>query len=62
MVFEGLRELMSVFIVLIPNKQERKRNMQIRNGFEKLFCLRSNLGNDNITSRLKDRSENGYEF
>ena len=57
-----LRELMSVLILLIPNEQERKRNMRIRNAFAKLFCLRSNLGNDNVTSRLKDRSENGYEF
>ena len=36
MVFEGLRE--------------RKRNIQIRNGFEYFFCLCSNLGNGNIIS------------
>ena len=48
--------------MLIPNEQERKRNMRIRNGFEKLFCLRSNLSNGNIISRVKARSENGYEF
>ena len=53
---------MSVLILLIPNEQERTRNMGIRNAFAKLFCLRSNLGNDSITSRLEDRSENGYEF
>ena len=31
--------------------------MRIRNGFEDLFCLRSNLSNDN--SFLKARPENG---
>ena len=30
--------------------KERKRNMQIRNGFEELFCFRSNLSNDDIIS------------
>ena len=51
MVFEGtVRECMNVFIVSIPNEYERKRNMRIRNEFEELFCLRSNLSNDNIIS------------
>ena len=43
-----LRECMNEFIVSIPNEQERKRNMRIRNGFEEFFCLRSNLSNDII--------------
>ena len=51
LVFEGtVRECMNVFIVSIPNEYERKRNMRIRNEFEELFCLRSNLSNDNIIS------------
>ena len=40
---------MNMFIVSIPNESERKRNMQIRNGFDEFVCLRSNL-NDNIIS------------
>ena len=32
MVFEGTRGVY-VFIISIPNDQERKKNMQIRNGF-----------------------------
>ena len=50
MAFEETTDCMNVFIVSIPNEQERKRNMRIRNGFEKYFCLRSNLSNDNIKS------------
>ena len=34
MVLGELQECMNVFIVSIPNEQERKRNMRIRNGFE----------------------------
>ena len=45
-----LRERMKLFIVSIPNEEERKRNMQIRNRFEEFFCLRSNLSNDGIIS------------
>ena len=48
MVFEGTTECMNVFIVSIPNELERKRNMQIPNGFEYFFCLRSNQSKDNI--------------
>ena len=44
MVFEGTAEWMNLFIVSISNEQERKRNMR------NIFCLRSNLSNDNITS------------
>ena len=36
------------FIVSIPNELERKRNMQILNGFEESFCLRSNVSNKDI--------------
>ena len=50
MVLEGTRRRMNVFIVSIPNEKERKRNMRIRNIFEDLFCLRSNLSNDDIIS------------
>ena len=34
---------MKVFIVSIPNEQERKRNIRIRNGFDELvlFALSS---------------------
>ena len=39
---------MNVFLVSIANEKERKRNMRIRNGFEELFCLHSNLSNDDI--------------
>ena len=37
-------------IVSIPNEYEKKKDMRIRNGFEELFCLRSNLSNDNLIS------------
>ena len=43
-----LRECKKVFIVLIPNEYERKRNMRIRNRAQN-FCL-------------KARCENGYGF
>ena len=48
--FEGTTEGMNLFIVSIPNEEERKRNMRIRNGFEHFFGSRSNLSNDNIIS------------
>ena len=41
---------MNVFIVSIPNEEERKRNTRIGNEFEEFFCLRSNLNNDDIIS------------
>ena len=41
------------------SKKERKI-LQIQNGFEEFFSLRSNLNNDNFC--LKARSENGYGF
>ena len=42
MVFEGIAEC--IFIVSIPNEEERNRNMRIRNAFQNFFCcLRSNL-------------------
>ena len=44
---------MSVFIVSIPNEQERKRSMRIRNGFEEFFCLCPNLSNDDKISAQK---------
>ena len=45
-----LRECMNVFIVSIPNEEERNGNMRIRNAFEEIFCLRSNLSNHDIIS------------
>ena len=30
------------------NEKERKRNIRIRNGFEKIVSLRSNLSNDQM--------------
>ena len=50
---------MNVFIVSIPNEQERKKNMRIRNGLEEFFCLRSNLSNDNIISALRPGLKTG---
>ena len=41
MVFGGTTECMNVFIVSNSNKEERKRNMRIRNGFDGFVCLRS---------------------
>ena len=35
-----LSERMNVFIVSIPNEQERKKNTRIRKAFEDFFCLR----------------------
>ena len=33
---------MNVFIVSVPNEEERKRDMRIRNGFEDFFCFKKN--------------------
>ena len=33
MALEGIRECMNAFVVSIPNENERKSNMRIRNGF-----------------------------
>ena len=41
---------MKIFIVSIPNEEERKKNMRFLNGFEEFFCLRSNLSNNDIIS------------
>ena len=45
-----LRERMSVFIVSILNEKDRNRNMRIRNAFEQIFGLCSNLSNHDIIS------------
>ena len=45
-----LRERLNVFIVSIPNEEERNGNMRIRNAFEQIFCLRSNLSNHDTIS------------
>ena len=50
MVFQRTTGLYERSIVSIPNEYEKKKDMRIRNGFEELFCLRSNLSNDNIIS------------
>ena len=36
--------------------------MRIRNGFEELFCLCSNLSNDNIISALRPGLKTGIYF
>ena len=41
---------MNVFTVSIPNEDERNGNMRIRNAFEQMFCLRSNLSNHDTIS------------
>ena len=41
---------MNVVIVSIPNESERNKKMRIRNAFGELFCLRSNLSNNDIIS------------
>ena len=45
-----LRECMNVFIVSIPNEEERNGNVRIRNASEEIFCLRSNPSNHDIIS------------
>ena len=61
MVFERATGVYERIIVSVP--KERKRNMRIRNGFEELFCLRSNLSNDSIISAQRSaRSEKGMDF
>ena len=64
MVFEGTTGAYERIFVSIPNDKERKRNMRTRNIFEDLFCLRSNLSNDDIISAqgpgLKTGNENGF--
>ena len=50
MVLEGTTGRMNVCMVSIPNEKERKRNRRIRNIFEDLFCLRSDLSNNDIIS------------
>ena len=47
-VFEGSRGVYERIYVFYSKWIERKRNMQIRNGFEEFFCLHSNLSNDDI--------------
>ena len=41
---------LTVVIVSIPNEQERNRNVPIRNAFEEIFCLRSNISDHDIIS------------
>ena len=36
--------------------------MQIRNGFEEFFCLRSNLSNDNIVSAERPGLKTGMDL
>ena len=48
MVFEGTTGVYERIYCF--SFKERKGNMQIRNGFEELFCFRSNLSNDDIIS------------
>ena len=55
------RECINVFVLSIPNESERKNNMRFRNGFQKSFCWRSYLNDDEVISTYA-RSENGYRF
>ena len=48
MVFEGTTGVYESFIVSIPNENERKIIMRIRDGFNFFCCLRFNLSNDDI--------------
>ena len=57
-----LRECMNVFIVSIPNEDERNGNMRIRNAFEQIFCLRSNLSNDDIISAERPGLKTRVDF
>ena len=58
-----LQEHINVFIVSIPNEEERNRNRQIRNAFEEFFCFCSSLSNYDINYFcLKARSKNRYGF
>ena len=41
---------MKVFIVSIPNEQERREMCEFEMDLMSLFCLRSHLSNDNIIS------------
>ena len=53
---------MNVFIVLIPNEQERKRNTRIRHRFVEFVCLRFNLSNDNINSTYRSGLKTGMDL
>ena len=44
------------------SKWVREKNMPLRNEFEELFCLRSNLGNDNIISAWRPGLKTGMDF
>ena len=48
-------------VISIPDESDRKNNMRFRNGFQKSFCWRSYLNDDEIISTYA-RSENGYRF
>ena len=52
---------MNIFIISVPNEEERQRNMRIRNILEEFFCLRSNLSNDDIISALRPGLKSGVE-
>ena len=43
-----LRKHVNIFILSILNEEERTRNMRIQNAFEEMFCLWSNLSNEDI--------------
>ena len=61
-IFEGTTGVHGLSFRFNSN-EEGNRNTRIRNAFEELFCLRSNLRNDDlINAYLKARSGNGYGF
>ena len=50
MLFEGTTGVYECIRCFNSKWVRKKRSMQIQNGFEEFFCLRSNLSNDNIIS------------
>ena len=40
---------------------KKNRNMRIRNAFEEIFCMRSDLGNDEVISAWRPGLKTGME-
>ena len=59
MVFEGTTECMNVFVVSIPNELRKKEKCA---NSKWIFCLRSNLSNDNIISAKRPDLKTGMDF
>ena len=50
LVFEGTTGVYQCIYRFNSKLARKKRNTRIQNGFQELFCLRSNLSNDNTIS------------